>query len=70
MKMEGRAADHPVVTMPGHRRGGKLAVVRRPSIRRRRRRNRVLRSVEQTWLRIAAAVWVARFLVRHRLAGR
>jgi hypothetical protein len=44
--------------------------MRRPSFTRRRKRKRVVRKAEQTAVRFLAAFWVARKLVRHRLAAR
>jgi hypothetical protein len=44
--------------------------MRRPSFTTRRKRNRVVRKAEHNAVRILTAFWVARKLVRHRLAAR
>jgi hypothetical protein len=44
--------------------------MKRLSLSRRRKRNRVLRALEQAVHRVIAAIWLIRTLVRHRLAAR
>jgi hypothetical protein len=44
--------------------------MRRPSLPRRRKRNRVVRAYERTVHRVATTLLVVRTLVRHRLAAR
>ena len=38
--------------------------MRRLSLSRRRKRNRLAQAVEKTWLRIVAGVWLVRLLLR------
>jgi hypothetical protein len=44
--------------------------MRRLSLPRRRKRNRVARGIEYVAVRVLAAVWLARTLLRHRLLAR